>query len=92
MEPGYLDIAAAARWSCVSSRTIERWIVRGLPVYRGSSRGKRLLKVADLEVFMVRQAARVDLGQLVDEIAAPLLASRKLKMPHVSSRNQTISR
>lgn len=41
---------------------------------------------------MVRQAARVDLGQLVDEIAAPLLASRKLKMPHVSSRNQTISR
>lgn len=81
MTPAYLDIAAAAVWCDSSQRTLERWISRGLPVYRGSRRGKRLIKVSDLEVFMTKQAARVDLGQLVDEIAAPLLANKKLRTP-----------
>lgn len=74
--PGYMDIAGAAQWSSTSTRTIERWIQRGLPVYRVSN-GKRLLKIGDLERFMTQQTALVpDLGRMVDEVASSLRTPR----------------
>lgn len=81
MEPGYLDIASAAQWSSVSTRTLERWIARGLPVYRATRNGKRLPRTNDIETFMIKQAGRVNLSQLVDEISVSLLSNDKPRTP-----------
>ena len=40
----YLPIDGAAQYASVSTKTIQRWIKGGLPVYQGTARGKVLIR------------------------------------------------
>jgi hypothetical protein len=63
--PGYLSLRDAATWSGVSVRTLKRWIVSGLPVYRAVARGKVLIRPADIDAFLTKQQApRPDLSRM----------------------------
>lgn len=75
-QPGYLSLKAAAKWAGgVSARTILRWVEAGLlPTVQVVPRGRRLVRVADLDAFLAskRQLQKQDLNGLVSETAAEL--------------------
>jgi excisionase family DNA binding protein len=68
-QPGYLSIEDAARYASVSTKTIKRWIKAGLPVYQATSRGKLLMRSADIDAYLTRkQAPQPNLGAVVEEV------------------------
>jgi len=70
---GYLPLKEAATWVGVSTRTLRRWISRGLPVYRGTSKGKLLLRPTDIDEFLVREETiQPDLNEMVEEVLSKL--------------------
>ena len=68
-QPGYLSLKAAAKWAGdVSIRTISRWAQEGLlPTVQVVPRGRRLVRVADLDAFLASrwQVQKQDLNVLV---------------------------
>ena len=65
----YLPIDGAAQYASVSTKTIQRWIKGGLPVYQGTTRGKVLIRPTDIDHYLTRhQARRIDLDAMVDEV------------------------
>lgn len=70
IHPGYFSIKAAAKWAGdVSTRTILRWTKAGLlPTVQVVPRGRRLVRVRDLEDFLSgrRQVLKNDLNGLVE--------------------------
>jgi predicted site-specific integrase-resolvase len=67
--PGFLPLAAAANWAGISTRTLVRWIARGLPKYQAQRGGKVLLRISDIERFLGRQTApQPDLDKLIDDV------------------------
>ena len=72
-EVGFLTLRDAAKWSGVSTKTLERWIVKGLPVYRSGPGTKRLLRTLDIDQFLTRQqVSPPDLNQAVDDVLREL--------------------
>ena len=65
----YLPIDGAAQYASVSTKTIQRWIKGGLPVYQGTARGKVLIRPTDIDHYLTRQQVRqIDLDTMVDEV------------------------
>lgn len=82
-EQSFMDVPTAARQISVSVRTLERMFQRGLPCYRTSTRGKRLIRPEELRDFLVKQqAASTNLDALVHEVAASFVAESNRKAPH----------
>jgi phage terminase Nu1 subunit (DNA packaging protein) len=72
-QPGFLDRERAARWASVSVRTLDRWIQRGLPVYRSGPGTKPLLRPNDIEQWLCRQERpQPDLNRMIDEVMGGL--------------------
>ncbi len=73
IDPAYLPVKKAARWAGVSTKTLQRWIGRGLPRYQAGPNEKVLIKLADIEQFLSRQQTpTLNLGVLVDQVLADL--------------------
>ena len=68
LEPGFLPLDQAARWMGVSSRTIKRWIQKGLPKHQAGPRSKVLIRRGDLEEFLTRTQCTPVLETLVEEV------------------------
>jgi excisionase family DNA binding protein len=78
IKPGYLSIAGAAQYASVSKKTVKRWIKGGLPVHQGTSRGKVLIRPADIDAYLTRkQAPSLDLDALVDGVMRELNLGQK---------------
>jgi predicted site-specific integrase-resolvase len=74
-QPGFLSVKHASVWADVSVQTIQRWVKAGLPTYQGSTRGKLLIRPADIERFLQRrQAPQQELNQLVESVMKELLS------------------
>ena len=73
-DPGYFSFKGAGKWASVSTRTIARWAEDGLPTVQVVPRGRRLVRVQDLDVFLIskRSVHGKELNMLVDETAAEL--------------------
>lgn len=68
-----VDLPLGAKKNRISTRTIERMIARGLPCYRTSARGKRLIRLDELRTFLIKQqAAPANLDALINEVASSL--------------------
>ena len=68
-KPGYFPILDAAEYANVSTKTVQRWIKGGLPVYQGTTRGKVLIRPTDIDAYLTRRQARpVDLVAMVNEV------------------------
>ena len=68
---GYLPLKKAAAWAGVSRKTLKRWLAAGLPCYRACPRGKVLVRPADIDHFLTREAVpQVDVDRIVDEVVA----------------------
>lgn len=66
---GYLTIHGAAQYASVSAKTVSRWVASGLPVYQGTTRGKVLIRPADIDAYLTRrQATVVNLNALVEDV------------------------
>ena len=67
---GYLPLDRAAAGVGVSPRTLKRWIEHGLPVYQAVSRGKLLIRPADIDAFLIRRERQrtIDVDQVVGEV------------------------
>lgn len=66
---GYVSLQEAARWASISGKTIRRWISRGLPVYQAGPRTKVLVRLQDIERFLMRrQASPINLEHVIDEV------------------------
>ena len=52
LPPGFLPLRQAAAWAGVSTRTLKRWIEKGLPKYQATPRGKVLIRLAEIEAFL----------------------------------------
>lgn len=88
-KPGYLSIQGAAHYASVSTRTIKRWITRGLPVYQGTLRGKVLIKPADIDAYLEKKRVPmpdVDLDAMVEDVLAGL--GREAKSDTMRPRRQ----
>lgn len=71
--PGYMPLREAAQWAGVSLKTIRNWIKNGLPQYRGTARGKVLVRPADIDIFLVKEnASQIHLDQIVDDVMCGL--------------------
>jgi excisionase family DNA binding protein len=69
----FLSLGEAAQRHKISSRTLRRWIARGLPFYQACPRGRVLLRPCDLDRFLTRrQAPKPALDVLVDEVVRDL--------------------
>lgn len=67
-KPGYFPIMEAAKYASVSTKTIQRWIRSGLPVFQGTARGKVLIRPADIDVYLTRKQARqLDLDAIIND-------------------------
>ncbi len=66
---GYLSLRDAAAWASVSVRTVERWLLLGLPTSQVTPRGRRLVRVADLDTFLAgkRRVQKQELNALVED-------------------------
>lgn len=65
---GYLTIHGAAQYASVSTKTLRRWITSGLPVHQGTTRGKVLIRPADIDAYLTRRQVPVlDLNALVND-------------------------
>ncbi len=68
-----MPLLAAATWAGVSSRTLKRWIRRGLPVYQAGPGEKVLVRPSDIDQFLTRrQPPTRNLGALVEEVLQSL--------------------
>ena len=77
LTPGYLGINDAAEWAGISTRTLKRWIARGLPCYQAIPREKVLLKPVDIEQFLTKhQVPQPNLDALVGEVLEELRVNR----------------
>lgn len=77
IQPGYLSLSEAARWAGVSTKTISRWIGKGLPRYQAGTKEKVLIRPVDIEAFLTRkQSASIDLNAMVTEIMENLGSDR----------------
>lgn len=66
--PGFLPLKEAAIWAGISTKTLKRWVEKGLPQYQGCSRGKILIKPSDIENFLCRkEAIPQNLNKMVDD-------------------------
>jgi len=75
IQPGYMSLKAAAKYAAnVSERTVVRWLHEGLPSIQPKKHGRRLIRVADLDAFLLgkRSVHGKDLHQLVHETAEEL--------------------
>ena len=67
--PGYMPLPQAAQWAGVSSRTMKRWIKRGLPVHQAGHREKILIRPVDVDAFLTKKRAPVcNLNAMVDDV------------------------
>lgn len=67
-EPGFLPLDQAARWVGVSTRTLKRWIKKGLPKYQAGPSCKVLLRTDDIEGFLTKIQSTPALECLVEEV------------------------
>lgn len=68
LTPGYLPMEDAAWWAGISLRTMKRWISLGLPKYQAGPRRKVLIRLRDVDEFLLQlQMTKPDLDQAVDE-------------------------
>lgn len=75
--PGYLSLSEAARWAGVSTKTLLRWIKKGLPRYQAGAKEKVLIRPVDIEAFLTRkQPASIDLNAMVAEVMGNLSSDR----------------
>jgi hypothetical protein len=69
MPARYLPIEGAAKYASVSTKTIQRWIKAGLPVYQGTIRGRVLIRPTDIDLYLTRRQARqINLDAIVNEV------------------------
>jgi predicted site-specific integrase-resolvase len=69
MPRGYMNLNEAARWACVSQRTVRRWIGQGLPRYQTGPRPKVLVRPEDITAFLTKkQVPVIDLNRMVEEV------------------------
>ena len=74
-ESGFLSLRQAAKWAGVSTKTLKRWIARGLPKYQAGHRSKVLIRTRDIEEFLTRfETPQMELNGLVDEVMKDLCA------------------
>jgi excisionase family DNA binding protein len=74
-KPGYFPIMDAAKYASVSTKTVQRWIKGGLPVYQGTARGKVLIRPTDIDSYLTRRQARqIDLDAIVNDTLRDLQA------------------
>ena len=66
---GFLSLAHAAAYADVSTKTIKRWIERGLPKYQAGPRSKVLIRPTDIEQFLLRKESMPqNLDGMVEEV------------------------
>ena len=76
----FLALKSAAVWADASTRTIKRWIAKGLPYYHAGPGTKILIRPSDIENFLTRQQHQTpSLDALVNETLAELGAKQKQK-------------
>jgi hypothetical protein len=76
-KPGYFPIMDAAKYASVSPKTIQRWIKGGLPVFQGTTRGKVLIRPADIDIYLTRRQVRqFDLDAMVNEVLNSVQGSK----------------
>jgi excisionase family DNA binding protein len=69
-----MPLREAAKWAGVSPKTLKRWISKGLPRYRVGGRGKVLVRPADIDQFLTKEAvSQFDLDRVVDDVVASVL-------------------
>lgn len=72
-ERGFFSIKDAALWASISTRTLTRWIAKGLPTYHAGPGTKRLVRTEDIVEFLTRQQESLpDLNKVVDEVMRAL--------------------
>ena len=77
MDRDRLDVRTIALRNSVSTKTVHRWIGRGLPFTQGFPRAKILIKPEDVEAFLQRRCKiQVDLDEMVKEVAGQLEAGQ----------------
>ena len=73
LQPGFLPLHRAAAWAGVSVRTMKRWIADGLPKYQAGPHTKVLIRLKDIEGFLIKQQMPTpDLDSLVEDALAEL--------------------
>jgi hypothetical protein len=71
--PGFLPLKEAATWAGISTKTLQRWVERGLPKYQARPGSKVLIRPGDIEEFLTRQkVVQPELNGLVDEVMKDL--------------------
>ena len=76
----FLALKSAAVWADASTRTIKRWIAKGLPYYHAGPGTKILIRPSDIENFLTRQQHQTpSLDALVNETLAELGAKQRQK-------------
>ena len=75
--PGFLPLKEAAMWAGISTKTLKRWVEKGLPQYQAGPGSKVLIRPGDIEEFLTRQEANApNLNALVDEVVKELMPSK----------------
>ncbi len=71
------DIRATARREGASTRTVRRWLEKGLPCFQAAPGSKILIKLEDVEAFLTRRCkTQVDLNAMADEVMAEIVAKK----------------
>lgn len=74
-------IRATARRNDVSTRTVGRWLQKGLPFFQAAPRTKILIRQRDVDEFLTRQLkAHVDLNAMVDDVIKEVVSERTTPM------------
>jgi phage terminase Nu1 subunit (DNA packaging protein) len=86
---GFLNKERAAWWASVSVRTLDRWIQRGLPVYRSGPGTKPLLRPNDIEQWLCRQERpQPDLNRMIDEVMVGLAKTTATRRTTASKQEE----
>ena len=74
--PGFLSLDHAAEYADVSTKTMKRWLSRGLPHFQAGARTKVLIDPHDIRAFLTRQQVAQpnlnDLNEMMKEVMEDL--------------------
>ncbi len=74
-------IRPIARRNGVATRTVGRWLEKGLPFFQAAPRTKILIRQRDVDEFLTRQLkAQVDLNAMVDDVIKEVVSERTTPM------------